>query len=145
MDEAKAAFEKAAELDPTKAGDYLFNEGAMYNNNQDYPKAIEAFKKTLAADPNNKGGHAPDCDFVFRNPGNHATGGAILKKFLTLNPTPQDAETAKLPRGDSHDPPTEFKSERRSPMRRRRHATLLLRQKPAKTQRTAHGELADKD
>jgi tetratricopeptide (TPR) repeat protein len=112
MDDAKAAFEKAAELDPMKAGDYLFNEGAMYNNNQDYPKAIEAFKKTLASDPNNKAAMFQIAISYFATPDTMAEAEPILKKFLTLNPTPQDAEMAKQFLEAIHTTaPTEFKSE----------------------------------
>ncbi len=76
LDEAKAAFEMAATLDPMKAGDYLFNEGAMYNNNNDYPKAIEAFKKTLDKDPNEQERDASDCAFLHGHRSHDASGRA---------------------------------------------------------------------
>jgi tetratricopeptide (TPR) repeat protein len=57
-DEAANAYRQAAELDPTKAGPYLFNLGAVLTNanlsndvNQ-RKQAIEAFDKSIAADPN---------------------------------------------------------------------------------------------
>lgn len=112
MDEARAAFEKAAQMDPMKAGDYLFNEGAMYNNNQDYPKAIEAFKKTLVADPTNKAAMLQIAISYFATPETMPQAEPILQKFLTLNPTPQDAEMAKQFIEAIHQTaPTEFKSD----------------------------------
>ncbi len=112
MDEAKAAFEKAAELDPKAAGNFLFNEGAMYNNNQDYPKAIEAFKKTLAADPNNKGAMLQIAISMFSTPETMPQAEPILQKFLTLNPSQVDRETAQgLIEAIHTSAPTEYKSE----------------------------------
>jgi tetratricopeptide (TPR) repeat protein len=113
MDEAKAAFEKAAEMDPTKAGDYLFNEGAMYNNNQDYPKAIEAFKKTLAADPNNKKALMQIAISYFSTPETMPQAEPMLKKILTLSPTPQETEMANQFLEALHSTGvTEFKSDK---------------------------------
>jgi tetratricopeptide (TPR) repeat protein len=113
LDEAKASFEMAATLDPMKAGDYLFNEGAMYNNNNDYPKAIEAFKKTLDKDPNNK---AAMLQIALSYMGTEATmpqAVPILEKFLTLKPTAADAELAKAYlEAIKTTAPTEYKSDK---------------------------------
>jgi len=112
LDEAKMAFETAASLDPAKAGDYLFNQGAMYNNNNDYPKAIEAFKKTLEKDPNNK---SAMMQIALSYMGTEATmpqAIPILEKFLTLKPTAADAELAKAYlEAIKTTGPTEYKSE----------------------------------
>lgn len=51
-DKALAAYEKAAELDPTNAGQYYFNLGAILTNGGQVDGAIEAFDKAIAADPN---------------------------------------------------------------------------------------------
>jgi len=113
LDEAKAAFETAATLDPTKAGDYLFNQGAMYNNNNDYPKAIEAFKKTLEKDPNNK---AAMLQIALSYMGKEETmpqAVPILEKFLTLKPSAGDAELANAYLEAIRTvAPTEYKSEK---------------------------------
>jgi tetratricopeptide (TPR) repeat protein len=113
LDEAKASFEMAASLDPMKSGDYLFNEGAMYNNNGDYPKAIEAFKKTLDKDPNNK---AAMLQIALSYMGTEATmpqAVPILEKFLTLKPTAADAELAKAYlEAIKTTAPTEYKSDK---------------------------------
>lgn len=113
LDEAKASFEMAATLDPMKAGDYLFNEGAMYNNNNDYPKAIEAFKKTLDKDPNNK---SAMLQIALSYMGTEATmpqAVPILEKFLTLKPTAADAALANAYlEAIKTTAPTEYKSEK---------------------------------
>jgi len=113
LDEAKTAFETAASLDPLKSGDYLFNEGAMYNNNNDYPKAIEAFKKTLDKDPNNK---SAMLQIALSYMGTEATmpqAVPILEKFLTLKPSAADAELAKAYlEAIKTTAPTEYKSEK---------------------------------
>src|SRR6185295_12002021 len=113
LDEAKAAFDTAASMEPAKAGDYLFNEGAMYNNNSEYPKAIEAFKRCVTADPNNKGCMLQEAISYFGSPETMPKAEPLLKKFLTLNPTPGDAETAKgLLEAINSTAPTEFKSDK---------------------------------
>jgi tetratricopeptide (TPR) repeat protein len=103
----------AASLDPLKSGDYLFNEGAMYNNNGDYPKAIEAFKKTLDKDPNNK---SAMLQIALSYMGTEATmpqAVPILEKFLTLKPTAADAELAKAYlEAIKTTAPTEYKSDK---------------------------------
>jgi tetratricopeptide (TPR) repeat protein len=113
LDEAKAAFEMAASLDPMKAGDYLFNEGAMYNNNSDYPKAIEAFKKTLDKDPNNK---SAMLQIALSYMGTEATmpqAVPILEKFLTLKPSASDAALANAYlEAIKTTAPTEYKSQK---------------------------------
>jgi tetratricopeptide (TPR) repeat protein len=113
LDEAKASFEMAASLDPMKAGDYLFNEGAMYNNNSDYPKAIEAFKKTLDKDPNNK---SAMLQIALSYMGTEATmpqAVPILEKFLTLKPSAADAALANAYlEAIKTTAPTEYKSEK---------------------------------
>jgi tetratricopeptide (TPR) repeat protein len=113
LDEAKASFEMAATLDPMKAGDYLFNEGAMYNNNNDYPKAIEAFKKTLDKDPNNK---SAMLQIALSYMGTEATmpqAVPILEKFLTLKPSASDAALANAYlEAIKTTAPTEYKSEK---------------------------------
>jgi tetratricopeptide (TPR) repeat protein len=113
MDEAKAAFETAAKLDPKRAGEFLYNEAAMYNNNQDYPKAMDAFRRTLEADPNNKGAMLQLAISYFSTPETMVQAEPLLKKFLTLNPTPGDAETANAFLAAIHDAePKEFKSDK---------------------------------
>jgi len=51
IDDAMASYSKAAELDPTHASTYLFNEGATLTNVGRVDDAIAAFDKVIAADP----------------------------------------------------------------------------------------------
>ncbi|HET9129459.1 MAG TPA: tetratricopeptide repeat protein [Terriglobia bacterium] len=94
LDDAKSSFEMAASLDPMKAGDYLFNEGAMYNNNGDYPKAVEAFKKTLDKDPNNKSALLQIAISFMGTEATMPQAVPYLEKFLTLKPSASDADMA---------------------------------------------------
>lgn len=50
-DDAVAAYNKAAQLDPTHAGQYEFNIGAVLTNAGKVDDAIAAFDKVIAADP----------------------------------------------------------------------------------------------
>jgi tetratricopeptide (TPR) repeat protein len=51
VDDAVANYAKAAQLDPSKAGQYLFNTGAVLTNAGKVDEAIAAFDKVIAADP----------------------------------------------------------------------------------------------
>ncbi len=51
VDEAVAAYGKAAELDPTHTAQYMFNTGAVLTNAGKVDAAIVAFDKVIAADP----------------------------------------------------------------------------------------------
>ena len=51
IDDSIASYNKAAQLDPTHAATYLFNEGAILTNAGKVDDAIVAFDKVIAADP----------------------------------------------------------------------------------------------
>src|SRR5208337_2166329 len=51
VDDSVTNYNKAAQLDPTHAGTYLFNEGAVLTNAGRVDDAIAAFDKVIAADP----------------------------------------------------------------------------------------------
>ncbi len=51
IDEAVTNYNKAAELDPTHAGSYLFNTGAVLTNAGKADEAIAVWNKVIAADP----------------------------------------------------------------------------------------------
>lgn len=52
LDEAKTNLDKAAQLDPTGAGKYFYNMGALLVNGAQNDAACEEFKKAIGADPN---------------------------------------------------------------------------------------------
>jgi tetratricopeptide (TPR) repeat protein len=51
IDDAVASYTKAAQLDPTRAGQYNFNIGAVLTNAGKVDDAIVAFDKVIAVDP----------------------------------------------------------------------------------------------
>jgi len=113
LEEAKQKFEEAATKDPTKAGEYLFNAGAMYFNAGDFPKANSAFARTLEADPNNKSAMLQLAISYFGSTETMPKAEPLLTKFLTLNPSPTDKETAQGLLNALHEQlPTEYKSEK---------------------------------
>jgi len=102
VDDSVKTYSKAAELDPTKAGQYQFNVGAVLTNAGRVDDAIAAFDKVIAADPNK-------ADAYYWK-GVNMIGKATLKgekmvapdgtaeqfqKYLELAPTGNYAEPAK--------------------------------------------------
>jgi tetratricopeptide (TPR) repeat protein len=101
--EAGAELEKAAQLDPSAAGKYYYNEGALLINSGQTDPACEAFKKSISADGNYadaqyqygvclvaKATVAPDGKII-------PPDGTIqaFQKYLELKPDGQFAEAAK--------------------------------------------------
>lgn len=103
LDDAKSEIVKAATLDPTGAGKYYFNLGAIMVNTGQNDAALDAFQKAVAADPN----YANAWYYIGNVLSNKLTmdkdGKAVapagmqeaLEKYLTLQPTGQFAEAAK--------------------------------------------------
>ena len=102
VDEAQAEITKSAQLDPTNAGKYYFNLGALYVNSGNSDPAAAAFKKAIELDPN-----YADAYYQY---GLSLMGKATLngdkmsapagteeafQKYLQLKPTGPDAEAAK--------------------------------------------------
>ena len=101
--EAQAELTKAAQLDPTSAGKYYYNLGAVLVNTGQTDQAVEAFKKAIDADPNyaeaylqygitlmGKATLGPDGKMV-----PVAGTTEAFQKYLELKPDGKDAETAK--------------------------------------------------
>lgn len=101
-DQAIQAYAQAAQLDPTRAAMFYFNEGAVLTNTGKVDDAIDAFKKAIAADPNRA-----DAYYWL---GVNMIGKATLQgdkmvapegtadafnKYLELQPSGQFAEPAK--------------------------------------------------
>jgi tetratricopeptide (TPR) repeat protein len=101
-DDAVQSYQKAAEVDPTKASTYQFNEGAVLTNTGKIDQAIAIFDKVIAADPTK-------ADAYYWK-GVNLMGKATLKgnkmeapagteeafnKYLELAPTGQFADPAK--------------------------------------------------
>jgi tetratricopeptide (TPR) repeat protein len=104
MDEARTNLDKAIQLDPTGAGKYYYNMGALLVNSGQNDAAGEDFKKCLAADPT-----YADCDYQWgvtlaAQAGVDAKTGKItpapgtieaLQKYLDLKPDGPHAAEAK--------------------------------------------------
>src|SRR5205823_14414286 len=101
--EAQSELNKAAELDPTSAGKYFYNLGAVLVNAGQNDAAAEAFKKAISVDPNYADAHyqfaitqmakaSIDKDGKIQPP-----AGTIeeLQKYLELKPDGPYAQGAK--------------------------------------------------
>jgi tetratricopeptide (TPR) repeat protein len=82
--EAQTELTKAAQLDPTNAGKYYYNLGAVYVNTGNMEPAGEAFKKAIELDPN-----YPDAHYQY---GIYLIGKATTTPDGKINPPPGTAE-----------------------------------------------------
>ena len=101
--EAQAELTKAAQIDPTNAGRYYFNLGALLVNNQQLDAAGDAFKKAIDSDPKYadayyqygisliaKAKYTPDGKII-PEPGTQEA----FQRYLDLKPDGKDAPAAK--------------------------------------------------
>jgi len=101
--EMQGELDKAVQLDPTGAGRYYFNSGAVLTNAGQTDAACDAFKKATVADPNyadafyqygicmtGKATAKPDGSLTFPE----GTAEAF-QKYLALKPDGPNAESAK--------------------------------------------------
>jgi tetratricopeptide (TPR) repeat protein len=103
IEEAKAELTKAAQIDPTQAGKYYYNLGAVLVNTGQTAASEDFFKKAIEADPN-----YADAQFQYATalsaklttgPDGKVIAPAgmqeALNKYLELQPNGQFAEAAK--------------------------------------------------
>ena len=103
MDDAVASYNKAAELDPTHASQYLFNTGATLTNAGKADDAIVAFDKVIAVDPNKADAYYYKGVNLVAKATSDKTGKVIpapgteeaFGKYLELQPTGSHSEEAK--------------------------------------------------
>jgi tetratricopeptide (TPR) repeat protein len=101
--EMQAELQKAAELDPPKAGQYYYNLGAMLVNAGQSEPAGQAFKKAIELDPNHADSYYQMGVYLIGKASFGADGkvtpvaGTIeaFQKYLQLAPAGQFAESAK--------------------------------------------------
>jgi Tfp pilus assembly protein PilF len=101
--EMQAELEKAAQIDPTKAGQYYYNLGASLVNSGQNEPAGQAFKKAIELDPNHADSYYQYGVFLVGKASFAADGKVIpvpgtvdaFQKYLQLAPTGQFAEQAK--------------------------------------------------
>ncbi len=103
FDQAQAELNKAAELDPTNAGRYYYNLGAVYVNSGQSAPAEVAFKKSIEANPNYADAQFQYATALSAKLVTGADGKVVapdgmkdaLDKYLELEPTGQFADAAK--------------------------------------------------
>jgi len=101
--EAETELGKAAELNPTGAGMYFYNLGALYTNGGQMEPAGAAFKKAIAADPNHADAQYQFGVYLLSKAVTKADGtvtpveGTVeaFQKYLELKPTGSFADSAK--------------------------------------------------
>jgi Tfp pilus assembly protein PilF len=101
--EAQAELTKAAQLDPTNAGKYYYNLGAVLTNANQGDAAADAFQKAIAADPKYAEAYYQYGVYLVGKAALAADGkvtpvpGTVeaFQKYLELAPTGQFAQPAK--------------------------------------------------
>jgi tetratricopeptide (TPR) repeat protein len=101
--EAQTELTKAAQLDPTQAGKYYYNLGAVLVNTGQTDQAADAFKKATEADPNYAEAYL-QYGITLMGKATVAADGKMspvpgtseaFQKYLELKPDGKDADTAK--------------------------------------------------
>src|SRR5206468_386236 len=101
--EAQAELNKAAQLDPTQAGKYFYNLGAVLVNTGQTEPAGEAFKKAIEIDPKYADAHYQYGIYLLGKATTTADGKITpppgtaeeFQKYLELSPDGPNAETSK--------------------------------------------------
>lgn len=101
--EAQAELDKAAQLDPTNAGRYYYNLGAILTNVNQLEPASIAFKKAIDADPNYADAHYQYGLYLFSKATITPDGKTVpvpgttdaFQKYLELKPDGPFADAAK--------------------------------------------------
>jgi len=103
IEEAKAELTKAAQLDPTQAGKYYYNLGAVLVNTGQTAASEDFFKKAIEADPNYADAQFQYATALSAKLSTGADGKVrappgmqeALNKYLELQPNGQFADAAK--------------------------------------------------
>jgi Flp pilus assembly protein TadD len=95
VEDAIQALQKAAELNPQNAPQAYYNLGALLTNRGRSKDAAEAFKKAIELNPTYAQAYLQLGISYIGSPDTMSEAIPVLEKFLTLNPSPTDADTAK--------------------------------------------------
>lgn len=95
IDEAIAALEKTAELNPTTAGQAYYNLGAVMTNTGRMTAAAEAFKKAIEFDPDYAEAYYQLGISYFGSAATMKEAIPVLQKYLEMAPDSQNAEAAR--------------------------------------------------
>jgi tetratricopeptide (TPR) repeat protein len=101
--EMQAELEKAAQIEPAKAGQYYYNLGAVLVNNNQTEPAGAAFKKAIEIDPNHADSYYQYGIYLIGKASIAADGkvtpvegtAEAFQKYLQLSPNGQFADQAK--------------------------------------------------
>ncbi len=94
IDEAIKTLQKASEISPAQAPQAYFNLGAVLTNRGRSKDAAEAFKKAIELKPDMSQAYLQLGISYFGSPNTMNEAVTILEKFLTMNPSAGDKETA---------------------------------------------------
>jgi len=94
IDDAIKALQKASEISPTQAPQAYYNLGAVLTNRGRTKEAAEAFKKAIDLKPDMSQAYLQLGLSYFGNPATMGEAVPVLEKFLTMNPSPTDKDTA---------------------------------------------------
>jgi len=94
IDEAIKTLQKASEINPAQAPQAYYNLGAVLTNRGRSKDAAEAFKKAIELKPDMAQAYLQLGISYFGSPATMADAVPILEKFLTMNPSATDKETA---------------------------------------------------
>src|SRR5436190_1741854 len=113
IDEATQSLQKAAELNPAGAGQSYYNLGAVLTNKGRTKEAGDAFKKAIEFNPQMASAYYQLGISYFGSPDTIPLAIPALEKFLSLQPTGQDADAAKqLIEAAKASAPTSYKSDK---------------------------------
>ncbi len=87
--------DQAAAVDPTKAAQSFYDIGAVLTNRRNTAGAIEAFKRTVKADPNMAEAYFQMALAYFADPATIRSAVPMLQKYLETTPKGPNAETAR--------------------------------------------------
>jgi len=94
IDDAIATLKKASAINPTQAPQAYYNLGAVLSNKGKSKDAAEAFQQAITLKPDMAQAYLQLGISYFGSPTTMADAVPILEKFLTMNPSPGDKETA---------------------------------------------------
>ncbi len=94
IDDAIKTLQKAGEINPTLAPTAYFNLGALLTNKGKSADAAAAFKKAIDLKPDYAQAYLQLGIALFGSPATMGDAIPVLQKFLTLNPSPTDKDTA---------------------------------------------------
>lgn len=95
VEEARESFKKSAELNPANAGQTYYNLGATLVNSGDTSGAVEAFRQSIASDPNYAEAYYQLGICLSGDPESVPDAIAALEKYIEIGNKPDQVDVAK--------------------------------------------------